>query len=355
MKYISAFLAKKAIFFLFFVSISCNSCSDDDLINPILQENQNVTIAEIDVIDNPNQSIKPIEEVESTSNNDDSLTSRECQTKGGKSNETGLKTWCWGNVAVPSGSTTGRDSFSDGQLALNVECSANQVVQEGNRLNFKLNPTNPSPANWCNNDFNLRSEIRTMPWGVKNQSGTEEWFGWDYKFEEGYKIDQTNDWLMFQVHDGVTGHSPQIGLMINRANAHGGDAGEIIVNTPHLSSNLRYNATGIIPVEGQELKIVVHVIWGEASTGLFEVWIDDVLVHSIQNATVYSGSNWGGNAKWGIYAHHWRNATGSSSVASSANQGITDLHTSMGALRMITRKPSDPDYKKDAYQEVSSN
>ena len=275
-----------------------------------------------------------------------------CVTNGGKANDTGLKTWCWGDIDVPSGSTTGRDSFSAGQLALNVECSANQVVQEGDRLKFKLNPTSPSPASWCNNDFNLRSEIRTMPWGVRNQSGTEEWFGWDYKFDEGYKIDQTNDWIAFQIHDGVVGHGPQLALLVNRANAHGGDAGEIIVNTPHLSSNLRYNPTGIIPVAGQKLKIVVHVIWGNASTGLLEVWIDDVLVHSVQNSTIYSGSNWGGNAKWGIYAHQWRNATGNSSVASSAEQGITDLVISMGALRMITRNSSDPDYKKDSYQEV---
>ena len=84
---------------------------------------------------------------------------------------------------------------------------------------------------------------------------------------------------------------------------------------------------------------------------LLQVWIDDVSVYDKQVSTVYPGSPWGGNAKWGIYHHRWRNGP---DVQNSLDQGITHIETFMGPLRMITRYPGDPDYGKDSYDLVKT-
>jgi hypothetical protein len=256
-------------------------------------------------------------------------------------------------VSVPSGASSGTVGFSDGELALNIECSANQVVREGNRLKFALNPTSPSPASWCNNDYNMRAEIRTMPWNVDHPSGTEEWFGFSYTFGNTYRIDTTGNWSFWQVHENTIGASPLLSLQIDGRSGSSYDFGELMLsNTSQpIGNNKNSNyGTGIVPVAGQTLDIVMHVIWGDDSTGLWQVWVDGAKVHDLQARTVRAADPVGGNSKFGIYYSPWRSQ---SSVEASAAAGVTHIETYMGPLRMITRRPGDADYRKDSYNEVS--
>ena len=65
--------------------------------------------------------------------------------------------------------------------------------------------------------------------------------------------------------------------------------------------------------------------------------------------TIYSEQPWGGNAKWGIYHHNWRDGA---DMQKSLDQGISHLETFMGPLRVITRYPGDADYGKNSYELV---
>ncbi len=272
-----------------------------------------------------------------------------CDVGGKKANETGLKIWCWEEIDVPTGEIGGGDIFSNDQLALSIECNPNQVIKEENRLKFVLNPISPSPADWCSNDFNIRSEIRTMPWEINSPAGTEEWFGWSYGFGENYSIDKENPWAFFQVHDGTIGISPLISFWIMNENGPGGgNAGEIhVVNTTSGTNN--YATTGIIPEAGKKYNIVVHVIWGDESKGLLEVWIDGSVVYNKKIRTIRTNNPVGGNAKFGIYKWPWAN---DANVQKSLEQGIESLETYMGPLRAITRRPNDSDYGKNSYAQV---
>ncbi len=271
----------------------------------------------------------------------------DCVSAGGMSNETGYKMWCWGDTAIPLYMDKTGIDFSNGELTIDSECYEKQVTNFGNLLKFRIDPTDPVVESWCSRNYNMRAEIRTNPWGVRHDSGTEEWFGWPYIFGKTYIPDQNNEWLFFQVHNGIEGESPQVEILIIKDGQFGGhDAGELyIVN----AANDEYQPTGIIPKAGDRLDIVVHVVWGDSSNGLLQVWINGQSVYDKQVATVYDAYPWGGNAKWGIYKWPWAEESG---VQKSLQQGITYLETFMGPLRAITRKFGDTDYLKNSYPEV---
>lgn len=276
----------------------------------------------------------------------------ECITKGGKANESGLKKWCWSDMTLPNYSGSKGKSFNDDQLTIDSECNENAVSIVDGQLHFFVDPVNPPvDTSWCERDFNMRAEIRTNSWNVKHPMGTEEWFGWSYTFGNNYIIDNNNQWLFFQVHHAVVGDSPQMELMVIKDGQFSGhDAGEIyVVNN---ANNSEYHPTGITPVAGETLDIVVHTIWSDASNGLLQVWINGNQIYNKQVATVYEAHPWGGNAKWGIYKWPWANESG---VQKSLEQGITSMETHMGPLRMITRKPGDTDYLTDSYNLVAPN
>ncbi|WP_289038247.1 PKD domain-containing protein [uncultured Zobellia sp.] len=275
----------------------------------------------------------------------------DCSVGGKTAGETGEKVWCWQNIDIPSYSDGNGIAFSNGELHIDSECYERQVTKSGNRIRFKVDPTVPETKSWCSRDYNLRAEIRTGPWDVRHQSGTEEWFGWSYTFGNNYIIDKDSQWKFFQVHNGVVGKAPQIGLEI----IHGGqfighEGGEIYVT--NAAGGEKFNPTGIVPQAGQTIDVVVHVIWGNSSNGLLEVWIDGKKVYDQRVSTMLSGYPWAGNAKWGIYKWPWAN---SENVQSSKNQGIGYLETFMGDLRIITRNPGDNNYGVDSYEKVAPN
>ncbi|MBT2163550.1 PKD domain-containing protein, partial [Zobellia barbeyronii] len=273
----------------------------------------------------------------------------DCSVGGGKANESGEKIWCWNNVSIPDYSGQNGPPISNNELKIDSECYEKQVTQEGSRLNFRVDPVNPKTGSWCSRDFNMRAEISTLPWKINHPKGTEEWFGWDYSFGNDYVIDKNNQWLFFQVHPGITGESPQMELLVIKDDQSiGHDAGEIFVI--NAANGKDYHPTGITPRAGQKLKIVVHAIWDDASKGHLQVWINGSKVYDKQVATVYSKYPWGGNAKWGIYKWPWANAE---DVQKSLDAGVNHIETSMGTLRMITRKPGDANYGTDAYSLVA--
>jgi hypothetical protein len=181
----------------------------------------------------------------------------------------------------------------------------NQITNVGNQLKFHLDPT--TPAIGKSSGYNFRTEIRTAPWNIQNPPGTEEWFGWTYTLGDDYVIDQENEWLFWQVQPGVSGVSPHAEIMIiNQHQYNGHAAGEIyVINKGNYPDN---HPTGITPKAGDKLDIVVHAIWGDASNGHLQVWINGVSVYDKQVATIYAEYPWAGNAKWGIYKWPFRNA-----------------------------------------------
>ena len=271
-----------------------------------------------------------------------------CDTQGGMSDETGLKIWCWGDIDIPQYfDETGID-FSGGELTIDSECYEQQVTKIGNVLKFRVDPTHPEVESWCTRDYNIRAEIRTNPWEIRHDLGTEEWFGWSYIFSSDYVIDKNNQWLFFQVHHGIEGESPHTEILVIKDGQFSGhSAGEIYVSNGADSPH--FIPTGITPGAGERLDLVVHAVYDTGSNGLLQVWINGQNVYDEQVATVYSSSPWGGNAKWGIYKWPWAEAAG---VQKSLQQGITHLETYMGPLRMITRRPGDPNYLENSYSEV---
>ncbi len=282
--------------------------------------------------------------------NNDRIT---CDVGGKNADQSGPKIWCWNQQEVPNGFDNGGDDFSNGQLALSVECSVNQVIQDGDLLHFKLNPTEPEPESWCSNNFNLRSEIRTLPWKVDHPPGTEEWFGWTYGFSEDYIVDRVHPWAFFQVHEATLGNDPLLSLWSMYENGPGdAKAGEIyIVNSASDNPNdFKYIPTGAITEAGRQFSFVIHVVWGDSETGLLQVWIDGIQVYSEQINTIRSDHPVGGNAKFGIYKWAWRDEV---KIKESQAQGINSIHTFMGPLRIITRRQGDENYMKNSYQEVA--
>lgn len=274
----------------------------------------------------------------------------DCIPNGGRAGDTGLKTWCWKDLPVASGHRGVDTGFADGQLATDAECRLYQVSNQGNRLGFRLDLNLP-PESWCNNNYNLRAEIRTSPWTVAHELGTEEWFGWSFTFGDEYIADKENPWALFQVHEGTIGESPMVSIAANEEGGPGsGVAGELhIVNATGEPHNT-YDATGVVPMAGQKIDFVVHVVWGDESNGLMQVWMDGEQVYSAQTRTVHPLNPVGGNAKFGMYKWAWRTQEG---VQASLDQGIDHMEAYMGPLRILTRRPDDPDYLKNSYQDVA--
>jgi len=272
-----------------------------------------------------------------------------CVTEGGVAGDVGLKSWCWADISIPNYSGSKGVAFSQDQLYIDSECYEKQVTKSANRIKFHVNPTIPDVGSWCTRNFNMRAEIRTAPWDIRHAKGTEEWFGWSYTFGDDYVVDQNNQWKFFQVHPGIFGQSPQIGLeVIHSSQFNGHDAGEIYVTNATASES--YIPTGITPTAGDTIEIVVHVIWNDAQNGLLQVWINGNSVYDRQVSTIYPLYPWGGNAKWGIYKWPWLNQT---NVEESQQQGIHYLETYMGDLRMVTRRLGDADYGQNSYDQVA--
>lgn len=338
------------ICYLIFVSCEVSDLNDSTADATTVQEEQIDTVSAEQTTPPTSEDEETEEANPSEPESEDPPQTRECNTNGGLAGDSGLKVWCWEDVDLPNYTGSKGVSFSDKQLVIDSECYEQQVTKTGHKLKFKVDPLGPEIGSWCERNYNMRAEIRTAPWQVRNPLGTEEWYGWSYEFGASYKIDQFNQWKLFQVYPGPVGLGPQISLeVIHGDQFNGHDAGEIYVVNKAGEGSTKYSSTGITPKAGETLDIVVHVIWGYASEGLLQVWINDQVVYDLQIATVTSDSPWGGNAKWGIYKWPWKETA---RVQQSIDQGISHLETYLGPLRILTRKPGDPHHGEDAYQDV---
>lgn len=261
-----------------------------------------------------------------------------------------LRTWNWRDLHIPPYSWDEGSSFGDG-LHTDIAYDDQSVKIEGDQLRFRVHPLSPAPPSDASGDFNFRSEIRTAPWRIRHPLGTEQWIGWSYTFGENYVPDHTSPITIFQNHPGISGLSPVFEVTIAKRHNHlqnpGGE-----VEFVNKGNDDRENYSKFRPMAGDKLKIVVHVVYGIGEDGLLELWLDDELVYSKRVSTVYGNHQYGGNNKWGVY-HHTFNGS-ESSVYSSLDIGAGDVELKMSSLRLLTRTPSDTEYRTNAFEMVSA-
>jgi len=271
----------------------------------------------------------------------------QCVTNSGPSTESGIHTWCWEDFTIPTDYS--KDYTEVDYIGINSHCNTGMVTKSGDRLYFKVNPTTPSAQSWCNANYNYRAEIRDTPSDPNHPLGTEQWFGFNYRFESDYIIDTANEWLLWQIHSG--GGSPPLAIQI-RPERNGQPDGMMWLANHAINdgNQLVYTALQTVPTANTSLDIVIHLVSEIDSTGLLQIWINGSLVYDENVKTCYTAQPYGGYMKMGIYKWPWKNEP---DVSASAVVGVTELNTSIGTLRTLKRNVDDPDYLKDAYDLVS--
>lgn len=255
-------------------------------------------------------------------------------------NEYGFRVWSWEDTPFPDTTNDGSVLFSGGDLKTSFECNPSMItkVVGENKLRTYVEPKSPAPQGWCTNSYNMRAEIGTQPALNELPAGSENWFGLTYTFGSGYIPDTASKWLMWQNFDFESGITPIHSLGFKPANACC-DADELIYANASDAGNITYIGTGVHPVAGQSIDVVVHIIFDDAVSGLVEIWVNDVKVIDHQARTVRADTNEGGHDKWGQYHSEWRNL---SDVNASEALGITSMELFLGPIRQFVKSPSDP-------------
>ncbi|MDB4415062.1 polysaccharide lyase [Saprospiraceae bacterium] len=260
-------------------------------------------------------------------------------------NLTNVKTWEWNTITIPPYSYTSGMSFGPG-LFVNAAYDTMGVSIVGDNMKFVLNPLEPVPPMGSASPHNYRSEIHTHPWQINHPLGTEQWIGWRYFFPNDYVIDTTSPITIFQNHPGIQGLSPilelEIAALDDPSPAQGGE-----IQVVNVNDRIIYP---VKPMAGDTLDVVIHVIYGLGNDGLTQVWLNGELYHDKIEQTVLENYPWGGNNKWGIYHHTFKNSPSDVQASINAGAGFVDLF--MGTLRMTTRIPGHPEYKLNAYDLV---
>jgi hypothetical protein len=143
--------------------------------------------------------------------------------------------------------------------------------------------------------------------------------------------------------------------MVPDEGLYGSTGGEIhILNFANLTETDR-TGTGVTPIAGMTINVVVHVVHDTGTGGKLKVWFNGVVVYDKSSiGTVYTTDPFGGNHKIGVYKYGWRNVTGTDSDTSSSSAvGVDLVRTSIGQLKIKTNFTGDPDYGVDAYNEVT--
>ena len=330
------------------------SCSDEDLLLDAVVLNQEP----LEISSNQMPAIVEKSETEKKSETDSTevngnefpgqpipnkINNLPCSTGSTSASEAGAKVWCWGDISIPSDGF-----FDDYKLYVSSHCSSNMVKSTNGRVQFRVNPTTPVVPESCGADYNYRAEIREHPSDIDYSIGTEQWWGFDYEFGNDYIADEL-PWSLWQTH-GSFGmpSSPMTNIQLGPTNYNGGlnPVGELFVVNNTLPGGSKFTPVGIVPRAGQTFKIVIHLVWGDESNGLYEVWIDGKKVYAKQERTVYLEKPYGGYWKIGIYKWRWKDEE---NVAVSSQKGISEINTSIGTLRTIMRRPGDADYGDDSY------
>ena len=253
-----------------------------------------------------------------------------------------VRQWDWDKVKIPPHTWEEGTKFGDG-LYVDIAFDPKGVSIVDNQIRFWVDPLNtpedaPSP-------YNFRSEIHTDPWPINHPLGTEQWIGWTYTFGKDYVVDPTSPISIFQNHPGIRGLSPQIELELAALNSPSpAQGGEIQVVNEASSDRILYPIT---PKAGDQLDVVIHVIYGLGTEGLLQVWLNGTLYYDEITSTVYEDYPWGGNNKWGVYHHTFNDSA--ADVQSSLDAGAGTVELFMNSLFLLTRTPAHPEYGKNAY------
>ena len=326
---------------------------------PIVVADTVNTFAYIEEFFIENESVTTREDSAKIINTPKAFNDTNCVTSSAKAGDEGLKTWCWGDFAKEINGLANEAFIDDGKLFTSVHYynqaeNYKPVEVLGSRIHFRVNPNSAVPYG-SKDTHNYRSEVRDAPWDVNHPVGTEQWWGFDYLFGDEYVPDEL-PWIMWQTHGSFSNPvNPMTSLQIGPTNygRNTNGRGELFVTNHAISTkNAKFTPTGIIPQAGQTLNIVIHMVWGQNDTGLYQVWVDGVKVYDEQERTVYVEHPEGGYWKLGIYKWRWKDQ---SNINISASRGISELKTSIGPLKVIKKSPSNPTYMADEYNTVKPN
>jgi hypothetical protein len=294
---------------------------------------------------------------------------------------TGLTNFKVANLNIPTtGIIDGKRFYIDGSLRANIAYYPYALMKKAkdgrDRIRFYVKPTSPtSYLTGTPYPFHHRAEFTRYPWTLNLPYKTEEWIGFSYIFpsaSEGY----TQNWTpvsIYQNHagriDGAAINPPAFQLEIAYPNQLWSYSdpyyrtplgGEImIINNVR---GIRWVAPGVRVVAGARINIVMQIVYGSGTDGLFNVWINGKFMEFPGNATVAKGNVgstvWpsnpvGGNSKFGIYHHQLITQAG---VDKNYSKGHTNMVMWMTDWNDVFRKPTDWDYKNtNAYAAVDTS
>jgi hypothetical protein len=279
---------------------------------------------------------------------------------------TGLTRFKAANLAIPPGGLYDGTKFYNGLLRANIAYYPYSVMAETKdgrpRVRFYVKPTSPtSYLVGTPYPYHHRAEFTRYPWKISHPVGTEEWLGFSYIFqktEEGYQVNRTPV-SIYQNHAGRVGTQVENPPALQLEIASPGQlkttplGGELML--VHQIRGIRYTIPGVRVVAGARLNIVMQIVYGEGTKGLWNVWINGTLVQipgGNTGSTVWPDNPVGGNSKLGLYHHQLRYA---SAVNLNYSSGHTNMKMWMTDWNDIFRHPGDWDYKNsNGYNAVNT-
>lgn len=290
----------------------------------------------------------------------------------------GLTRFKVADLSIPSGGLPdGKQFYKGGKLRASTAYNPygiTKVQKNGvDRVRFYINPTTSTTyLTKTDYPYHYRSEFSRWPWWINHPLGTEEWLGFSYIFptaSEGFTQNHTPV-SIYQNHAGSragqTSNPPALQIeiaapkQINSSDPWRGTpkGGEIM-----LINNIRktrYVVPGVRVVAGARIDIVMQIVYGLESKGLWNVWVNGKLVNipvgnvgsTVWPAKTSADLVVGGNSKIGLYHHRLRYK---SEVDLNASKGHKKMEVFMTDWNDVIRTPKDPDYKsQNAYNAVST-
>ncbi len=298
----------------------------------------------------------------------DTETLEDCSSTYLSSNLTGKFQWCWNQISINQNTSGTSTLIEPNALRLTQEWAYDQAGIVNNTLRMYLNPTdntnNHTPGN--NGDagnkrveiFEASDDTYASTFTARKPAGWEEWLGWEMTMGDNYIPITQYHWLFYQNKpddaDSPGNNSPPFSLNVAGGVFSGIPAsiGEVVLSTRangNTGATVAY-PTGVILQAGQTYKIVLHTIFGEGTTGLLQVWIDDVLVVDAPNiATLYTPTLGGGTNKFGIYNWNWGIQSRLDDILA---QGVDHLELFFGNIKGERWSAQDAEYGSNRYTDV---
>lgn len=295
-----------------------------------------------------------------------------------QSSVSGLTRFRVSDLAIPSGGLPdARQFYAGGKLRASTAYNPygiTKVKKNGrDRVRFYVNPS--AQSSYLNNSqysYHHRAEFSRWPWWINHPIGTEEWLGFSYIFpstSEGFTQNQTPV-SIYQNHagskPGQTSNPPAFQIEIAspkqinssdpwRGTPKGGEL--MLINNVRKT---RYVVQGVRVVAGARIDIVMQIVYGLESKGVWNVWVNGKLVNippGNKGSTVWPAKSSsdlvvGGNSKLGLYHHRLRYKD---EVTRNASKGHKQMEAFLTDWNDVIRSPKHWDYKNNnAYNAVST-